>query len=300
MMRDEAAQWVARLRSGTTDAATLASFEAWLTADPRHRAAFEAASRAWRLRSGDLLDEPAGRYHWRAAALMGAAALLMLAGLLWSDHVDERHVTTAKGEIRSLQLADGTDLTVDADSELDVRITPLTRSVTLLRGRAIFRVAHERLRPFTVEADRLVARATGTEYAVALRPRDIAVAVVQGTVDVRDRAMPGSTELTATQLLTVARGARDRSLKRDADGRSTAWVHGKLDVEGQRLRDVVEELNHYVERPILIADSDLGELTVSGVFDPRRPDNFLEALSLIRPVAIERTPDGERRITHRR
>jgi transmembrane sensor len=59
-------------------------------------------------------------------------------------------------------------------------------------------------------------------------------------------------------------------------------------------------VNRYVERPILIADNDLGDLPVSGVFDPRRPDNFLDALAQIRPITIERTQDGSRRITRRR
>ncbi|GIL38498.1 FecR family protein [Roseiterribacter gracilis] len=299
-MREEAAQWVARLRSGVTEPAILASFEAWLTADPRHRVAFDEAARNYRIRSGELLDEPAGRYHWRAATLMAAAALLMLAGLLWRDRVDERHVITGKGDLRTIQLADGSDVTIDAETELDVRITPLSRSVTVQRGQALFRVAYESFRPFEVEADRIKARATGTEYAVALRPQEILVSVTEGTVDVRDEAGPSSEKLGATQLLTITRGSRIHALKRDLDARSVAWVRGKLDVDGQKLRDVIDEVNRYVDRPILISDSDIGDLPVSGVFDPRRPDNFLEALAQIRPITVERAADGSRRISRRR
>ncbi len=299
-MRDEAAQWVARLRSGTAEPATLASFEAWLTADPRHRVAFDQAARAYRIRSGELLDEPAGRYHWRAAALMTVAALLMLAALLWRDRVDERHFVTGKGDARTVQLADGSDLTIDADTELDVRITPLSRSVTLQRGQALVHVAHETFRPFDVEAEQITARATGTEYAVALRPGDVTVSVVEGRVEVRDETGPYTAGLGPSQMLTVVRTTRLRAVKQDADGRSVAWVRGKLDVDGQRLRDVVDEVNRYIERPILIADSELDEFPVTGVFDPRRPDNFLEALAQIHPITIERTLDGGRRITRRR
>jgi transmembrane sensor len=278
----------------------LASFEAWLTADPRHRVAFDEASRAYRVRSGELLDEPAGRYHWRAAALMAAAALLMLAGLLWRDRVDERHLVTGKGDVRTVQLADGSELTIDTDTELEVRITPLSRSINVRRGQALFRVAPEKFRPFDVVADQITARATGTEYAVGLRANEIIVSVTEGTVEVRDQAGSFAGNVGASQLLTVARGTRSHALKRDADARSIAWVRGKLDVDGQRLRDVVDEVNRYIDRPILISDSEIGELPVSGVFDPRRPDNFLDALVQIRPITIERAPDGTRRITRRR
>src|SRR5262249_11775594 len=147
--------------------------------------------------------------------------------------------------------------------------------------------------------ERITVRATGTEYAVALRPHDVMVSVVEGAVEVRDAAGQSKEMLKATQLLTVARGTRVRAIRQDAEARSVAWVRGKLDVDGQRLREVVEELNHYIERPIVISDHELGDLPVSGVFDPRRPDSFLEALTQLRPVVIERTPDGGRRIARR-
>jgi transmembrane sensor len=233
-MRDQAADWFARLRGGAADPADLASFEAWLAADPRHRAAFDEIARGWdrvgslaeagpiralresALQVDQILPDPDERTRgrrWRVASAIAATALLLVAGLFWHERVDERHLATGKGDVRAVELADGSEITLDADTELVARVTPLSRTVEMVRGQALFRVAPERFRSFEVEAERVTARARGTVYAVALRPNEVVVSVQEGTVEIRDGVGPYVTELGASQLLSVVRTTRVRALR---------------------------------------------------------------------------------------
>lgn len=323
-MEEQAAEWLALLRDAEAGREDLLAFERWLAADPGHRSAFHAIARCWgsldqfgsadpilRLREDALRALGSSRGPDRAVAsldrrvprraLVGIAMLLVGAAAVagWTERVDERHLATAKGELRSVALRDGSELVLDADTELVARLTPFARTVKLLRGQALFHVAHDSLRPFEVVAERISARALGTVYQVALRPNRILVGVREGRVAVDDAVASYSTELGSSQFLTIARDSRARSLQRDSENRQFAWLGGQLDVDSTPLRDVVAEINHYVERPIAIAAPGLGDLPVSGVFDPHRPEGFLEALARIHPVAVERAPDGSIRLVPR-
>ncbi|MEI9850127.1 MAG: FecR domain-containing protein [Sphingomonas sp.] len=92
------------------------------------------------------------------------------------------------GTIRRVTLDDGSVVTLDTGTRLEVAFTQGERRLRLLAGRARFEVAHDAGRPFIVAAGDGEVVATGTIFDVSLvgaRPR---VRLIQGSVEVRSRS----------------------------------------------------------------------------------------------------------------
>src|SRR6185436_10113257 len=123
----------------------------------------------------------------RRAVLAGAAAASVAAAAggwrLWTSAPES--TVTEVGEVRRIALADGTALTLDTDSRVDVRLTSSWRTVDLVRGRAHFDVAADRTRPFVVRAEGRTVTALGTAFDVAHEPGGVTVLLVEGRVAVQ-------------------------------------------------------------------------------------------------------------------
>jgi transmembrane sensor len=118
---------------------------------------------------------------------MAVASVLLMVGSLvtWSLLHGRQTYSTAVGEKRSLRLSDGSTLTLNSRSQARIDFSNLTRTVDLLRGEALFRVAKDPSRPFVVRADGTFVHAVGTEFDIDRRSSGTVVTVVEGRVAVR-------------------------------------------------------------------------------------------------------------------
>src|SRR6185312_13630366 len=123
----------------------------------------------------------------RGATLWIAAALVVaiVAGGVWRYYVPRAYVTGV-GERRVVSLSDGSQVSLDAATEVDVRYLGDRRQLWLKRGRAAFTVAKDPLRPFSVAAADKVVVATGTRFSVELLHDQVHVVLYQGHVAVLD------------------------------------------------------------------------------------------------------------------
>lgn len=214
---------------------------------------------------------------------------------------------TTIGKTRVLTLADNSRVSLDASSHLTVRYTTENRDLTLVQGQAHFDVAKDHLRPFRVRAgDRLVT-ATGTAFNVELIDDDVLVTLIEGEVVVTDDAPPVDSrraERTATsfpgdrppalhtlkpgQQLVASAGAGTIVNEAANLQKTTAWRSGKVILENDPLSIAVARVNRYSQIRIRVADRQLDEMTVSGVFDAGDTDGFLEALEAYFPIKARR------------
>jgi len=294
-IREQAAEWAVLLSDGPLAAEQEAALALWLEADPRHAQALTFARDTWaalaqapasplqprRQRSAAQRQRPARRRsrvrRWGAAACVFA----MLGGLGWSQQqrimlplIADHH--TAAGEVRSLTLADGSEVLLDSASAIRVNYSSAQRQVELLAGAAIFQVAAQADRPFVVAADGGTTRALGTRFVVQRQDDGAAlVGVLEHSVEV-------SSGGHQWQL------AEGESLRYDAQGlsplaldlpRLTSWQRGLLVFDRTPLAQAVAQLNHYRAGHILIADQALGQREVSGVIRLDDLDNALSTLT---------------------
>lgn len=65
-----------------------------------------------------------------------------------------------------------------------------------------------------------------------------------------------------------------------------AWQEGKLIAQEMKLPELVAQLERYRDTRILISDSDIAALTISGVFELGQPQSILRALELIHGLEV--------------
>jgi transmembrane sensor len=340
-----AARWAVRADAGALGPDEQRELETWLAADSRHRGAYVRARAQWvdldRLAalqgsaSGatessrvaqPVAEEPApepaaaragvgARPEARRAPLprrqllvAGIAAMGVLGGgLSWLilREAQERY-TSGIGEVRRIALEDGSTLLLNTASEVTVRLTTQQRDIRLVRGEALFEVAHDKSRPFIVHANDTAVRAVGTAFAVRLDAAQVDVTVTEGVVEVGDSktlsglgpttapaSRPDVKRVAAHEHAVIARSRApdvEPIAPAKAD-RQLAWREGMVSFDGESLQTAVAEINRHNRRQIVIDDPTLAAMPIVGVFRAIDLEGFsAAAAAALKARAI---PDGD-------
>ena len=209
----------------------------------------------------------------------------------WSNLGVKRY-DTAVGEIRTVSLADGVQITLDTDSRLVADTEGGRPRLRLERGRA--RV--ETPGALAVEAGAARIRADRGVFDLRRLGGDgLDVAAMNGGLEID--AAPGSTvlvrnlRLSPGQQVTIGRGRA--ATPRLASATSRDWPSGLLTFDGAPLGEVVGEANRYGARKIRLADPSLNQLQVTGGFRVTRPDELAKALAAAFGLTLTRAPGGD-------
>lgn len=311
-----AARWLVRLGEVPEDDALVAQWLEWCDAAPENLAAFEKIQKTWQLAGVAAMEAPASigrgttamprqRRRRRRAWLAYAATIFVLAtgvivALLMHDRPENAEVLATPVAIRaSSTLPDGSRVELGARSRLSLHYSPAVRRVVVESGEAYFEVAHNTRRPFVVEAGGLQVTAVGTAFNVHRGDERVVVTVSEGRVRLATEdapvsipgsgsAKPGSMPLEAAageQALFSKKTERIAIAHADP-AIATAWREGVLKFVNQPLADVVQDLNRYSERPIVLADASLGTLPYTGTVFGDRLDDWLHAIEDVFDVRV--------------
>jgi transmembrane sensor len=197
------------------------------------------------------------------------------------------------GERRQVRLSDGSIVTLNTGSLVEVAYTAQRRNVRLLRGEAMFKVAHNAQWPFVVTAGDRDVTAVGTAFVVRVDGPAIKVVLVQGKVKVDPlrpvglaRVIPQLSEddLTPGEQLIAFEGRRKVTIATADVQRALSWENGQVIFRDDTIQTAVAELNRYTDTRILVGDPHILALTVSGVFNARRPEDFVAAVTSFYPI----------------
>jgi transmembrane sensor len=263
----------------------------------------------------------------RAAAIVAVvgAGALMVARPWSAEPVEMRELVTTHGQRTTVTLADGSRVTLDAATRLRVPTDLGTRSSRLafwraprprrleLIGRAYFDVVHDATRPFIVDTRTASTEDIGTAFVIAAYAEDTVtqVAVVEGSVALRDNAWPAATEVrpgaprttaprTDAPLMVLTRGdvatldARGTATRtRGVELASfTSWTNGVLKFDRAPLREVAAALNRWYDIDVRVADSALAHRRLTAEIRTETADETLARIGLVLGVSVER--DGRR------
>ena len=302
---------IARARQAT-DANVISLTPPHSAIEPSSLKRDEIRSRSWLMRSSS-------RVRFGAAAAVLLAVIGATAGYVMTRNV----YTTAVGEQRSILLADGSTIDMNGRSKVRVRLAAGSRSVDLMEGEALFRVAKDKARPFIVSASDTRVRAVGTEFAVNRLRRELLVTVVDGTVAVsvptlRSRSpargatanpqgaasgetgsvmaalAPANDEvlLNAGQQLAVPTAGSVLPQPRSVDVEGAiAWTQRRLVFDSTALEDVVAEFNRHSRRTLVIEGNSLRDVDISGAFSSTDVGPFLRFLRAQPGVEVIEEPD---------
>jgi transmembrane sensor len=329
---EEASTWFVELSEGHLTEKVREQFSDWLRASPEHVRAYLQISALWEdaplLGKGaedvdaliartstavnvvrvwkDRQPSSAGSRRFVTPLRSALAASLVLLAVGIAFWLQQRGVyETAIGEQRSLTLADGSTIELNAQSRVRVHFTAAERSVDLLEGQVLFHVTHDTARPFIVHSGDASVRAVGTQFDVDRVSGETVVTVVEGRVAVlpdsilkpmsasavdasapsipaADFALTGPDGahgllLTAGEQVTLTARASSRPTRTDVAA-AIAWTQRKLVFASSPLTQVADEYNRYHQKRIVIRDRRLARFLVSGVFSATDPSAFVAFL----------------------
>jgi transmembrane sensor len=314
----DAAAWDARLRAHDCSAEERARFQRWLQQSPDNAEQYDSLQRGIEALQAASATHPrlrAMRDHAMAArgrsrgtriAMRAAAAALLfiIVGVFaaqWrTSPIEERAIAsvfqTAIGERSTVQLQDGSEISLDTRSRVEVAYSAARRSIDIAEGRAYFRVAKDAERPFAVNVAGSEIIAIGTEFDVRLDADYLYVTLIEGRIDVHTAAQTGDAStprsLAPGQRLIVDRDDGTVSIEKADLEKVVSWKEGKILFEDTPLDEVIAELNRYSNARIVVEDANLAQLRVNGLFHTEDPSHFLQALTQYLPIRLRVKSDG--------
>ena len=300
-----ASEWFALVRSGRVGQRLDRQWSQWMAVDADHEKAYERRELAWEL-SADLRDAPSIRTlmndadsllrqsehptaavrarRWLQLWPVGAAAaivVVLIPFLIRYNSVSTSDYSTAKGEQRTVTLADGSTVSLNTATRLRVRYSQGKRSVEMIEGEALFTVAKDPTRPFGVHARRGVSTAVGTEFDVRVDGLTVAVSVLEGTVAVAaDQAARDTAPVAVTtgyQVTYSDNGSMSAPGPTDA-ARIRGWLSQRIVFNDVTLAAALEEYNRYTAIPVVLGNPELAGRHINGVFRIGDEAAFLGAL----------------------
>jgi transmembrane sensor len=327
----EAADWHARLRSGSLSEVEEARFRAWLSGDPARRREFDELSALWDKLEGvanspEVLSElrPPARVaavppRSSRRAIIGWALAASVAGAVgffsWQRMFAAERYVTGVGEQRTVALSDGSVVTLNTSSQVEVRFSSGKRRVEIQQGQANFEIATDPARPLVVSAGKGEVVALGTVFDVYRRPGDVVVTLIEGRIAVVPEVPAGQSGASA-QLVSstgapdeaaqaalraivltpgeqVIFGASNRAPARanvDVE-RVSAWRARKLDFADTPLSEAIAEGNRYSHLKLELRAPELADARMSGVFEAGRNEALAEGMAAYFGLHAERSGD---------
>jgi ferric-dicitrate binding protein FerR (iron transport regulator) len=210
-------------------------------------------------------------------------------------------------ETQKIALPQGGSITVDAWSELDLRLGRFVWDVRLTRGRASFDLPHDPSRQLTVEAGDVAAIDSGTRFQVTLRDQSTEVLTTEGVVE-GDALGLGGTPNTKSQVMATSpiRAGEIAWTERAGDTvqlhvsalrpgdiqRRTSWASGYLIFGHEPLPQVVARFSRYTRWRITV-DRSVRDVTLSGVVKIGDVATFKRQLQELHPelTVLDVAPD---------
>lgn len=331
-LRAEAAAWLAKLHGPERTPALEADFHSWISSNAENARAFEHITEIWesinpataaglpRTAVAPAQDERRKRPRMGLAAATCAVAAVT-SGLLW--FFSGEHYTTQIGEQRIITLSDGSRLTLNSGTRVDVRLDKSLRRIFLKRGEAYFEVVKDPTRPFVVTAGNDTVTAVGTTFLVRYDPAATAVTLVEGKVTVApaiESSPPGEARsLRSTDHLPSSAGkgpenstgvagrssavgdvftlAPGQRLTITSSGTATldtpkpestaAWRHGEVILDNTPLQAAAAEMNRYERHSVVIDDPQVAKLLVSGIYKTGDSEDFAQAVAKVYDLQVE-------------
>ncbi len=334
-----ALEWFQYLRHGDVHEDELMQWEDWLNASSDHKKAFERAERLWiaagrvdymglepaldevlfhsdKEDSGAHVSEvayflPNKKQHKFSSPLLWAASIALIAGLFWAVQFmiggygvltgkqAVATVLTARAEHRTVNLFDGTNVTVGASSKIEVDFSGDVRRVALSSGEVYFDVAPDAAKPFIVTTPSGDIRVVGTAFNIRVAGDRTVVTVTEGKVDVSrsEKVGKGKPEGTALRLgagsaITMSGKAGPLSSGDVKEAFPLSWMEGRLVYRSEPLRYVIEDVNRYINGHIRLKDDKVAQFSYSGVVSPKAIEEWLDGLPGVFPLAVEKQEEG--------
>jgi len=303
-IEEQAAEWMLRLHAAELTEAQRQAFERWKQQGPQYaacakrmeevigkmqalrgqktpaRAALSAAfPQAGKSRKGSTF----GR-----ALLLACCLTLPAAMLLYSPYPQQwmADVRSGPGDWKTLQLPDGSTLTLNGISAANLHFDARQRRIELLQGEILVEVAHDGSRPFIVQTAQGTMQALGTRFVVKREDDVTVLTMLQSRVAAQSADGQQTLEVDAGSQALVSTDGVHLSGSIDPASINEAWRHHQLVVENRPLPEVLDEISRHRSGHLQFDRAALASLKVSAVLPLDDSDRALKMLAQTLPIEI--------------
>lgn len=256
-----------------------------------------------------------GKYRAILWAASVAAAVIIVALLalqtnnkqVLKNELAANVVTTRPGSKSKVQLPDGTQVWLNADSKISYKNNFLgdIREVTL-SGEAFFDVVKDKTRPFIIHTGSIDLKVLGTAFNVRSYPNEktTETSLIRGSVEIllhnnpdKKYILKPNEKLVVNNSITKAAGSKNQDEntgqdqqimtlskilfdKQDSSNIETRWTNDLLDFDGTPFANIVTELERLYKVRFIIKDEKLKQVRFTGVFSNKSLDEVMEALRI--------------------
>lgn len=309
-IKQAAARWYMRMREAAPDAPERTTFEVWLLSDRRHQAAYQLIestmddfSSTERLK--DLSNALSQKQYFEQSARRkklsklgsGLAVMLLCVGLgfigrtqyqTWQAAPLSTQVqTTAVAQIAKRTLDDGSVITANANSALEIVFYRHQRLVKLTRGEAIFEVTKDPERPFVVETQQAKVTVLGTRFAVNQLSKKVRISVDHGRVQVaRADGAEKTLILRDGEVAEIMQDAAPLKVNRYAAD-SFSFTSGRIVFDQADMFEVAETLSRYRQQSVTVMFFGDHTPKVNAVLKTAEIEDFIHTLPRSVPVTLK-------------
>ena len=314
----KASLWVVRIDNGKLSAKEHVEFMSWVKAKPEHKLAFERLAR-WQININQLPElNPSQnpsiaektQYQTNShpikamASLKALSSIAALIGLVFIVFLMRQQpelepallqtYQTAMGEQKEISLPDGSTVTLNTESVININFNNALRTIELIQGEAYFEVFKDPSRPFEVTTLNKVVRAVGTAFTVhAKKHSAIEVMVTEGRVEfaqISTQHNPKTPEkldsktiafIDQGQLATInaKNSINVTNITAENTQQRLAWRQSMIIFKGEPLEQVIAEIGRYSGTRFTISSPALANKRIGGYFKANDVDAFISTLS---------------------
>lgn len=252
----------------------------------------------------------------KLSAIAASIAILFFSGLYFfkisnTSNQEWKIVSTKKGERKFLTFNDGTEVWLNNESELKVlKGFGLIHRKMELKGEGYFSVAKNKNLPLTVKTKDIEVNVLGTVFNLSAYPEgnSTTTSLIEGKVMLKLNHSNGDKNIVLQpgDQVKISKNGLDNNLmtthsqdlgltdaitykkmevKKDKVP-DMLWVDNKLVFNDDSLSDIIQKLERWYGKTIIVQNKELLNLSFSGVFEERNCTDVLEYLKKTSDVAI--------------
>ncbi|MDF0715391.1 FecR domain-containing protein [Muricauda sp. 334s03] len=230
----------------------------------------------------------------RIKALVAVAAIVLVCfGVyLFTQDNESRftnHIIALEGERKQVTLPDGSQITVNANSELKYpEVFKDDKRQVWMDGEVYFEVVKDVERPFSVSTNGLEVQVLGTKFNVNTKGMAKTVSLESGKVQVTLEDSGDRIQLKPNEELSwnVETG---EVVKRNFDvSKTIAWKDNILLLHDLTLEEALFPINEFYGIEFIVSDSVVANKRISAAFEDQDLDQFIQTLEFIADVKISK------------
>lgn len=243
----------------------------------------------------------------KVAAVVLVAAVSVVLTLQYTSFKDAEYepvfrvISTNAGERANVDLGDGTRVTLNAESRIEVPdVFTNTERYVKVSGQAFFDVAPDETRPFFVETEHITVQVIGTAFDVRSYSNEASmhVAVREGTVELKNNSGPAQTMLVNKGQLgwiDIDEGQIELGNIEDMDF-YTGWLDGRLIFKSSPFDEALNQIRRWfnVEIDLNLSDTSILEKEFTADLKMRSIESVFNAIAISMNLEYRMDEDGER------